>query len=1173
MVTTPDEFCGEPAVADVLLFTETWLRAEEEPPTLDGYDTCFWISKFKPRKRFGRPSGGVAIYVASSLMIKATAKTWRSRADDGIVWIELNIGQSRLMIACCYLPPVTSDYCPKEEAAVEWFRRLEADVVQAQSRGMVIVAGDFNCRVMEKEDYPWPPIPIPSNVETAAIGLNIDTIEATSVPRRSVDKGGGSSPNVPLLLDMCIASGMRIANGRVPGDGMAVPTSMGFNKKKEQTVTSVVDLFLLCPPAMNRVESLYVGTGERKFGALDHRDVVLKLQVEVAGLLTTDAEEETPQQLPFPTEWDLNSAPISAFVEQMEGMQHQLKRIGDSFEAAPGTQQMQKAAEALEQLFDEAMEKAGFSRQAVQQGVKHMHRSIYSDDTATERRARALRKQHRVAVKQSEWAVSRQIQRQRQRMSQAQRQRKRRQQGRQMVELFYNNPKEFHKKLRQHNSTKPAKIPPAVMREHFMKLLSKPAGEWQPRTGGSSEGQSSDIPQVPQNPFKVTDFLQAVSHINGKKAVVGGLKPSLVKAVATLIAEAVVLGYNAAVRLGQLPTAWAISHVSAIPKAGGDSNSCDGYRGIAVGTMLGKAYAWILNERLSQWAEENGMRAEGQFGFRCERGTQHAAFTLRTLAEKYIGAKRKLYTLFVDFQKAYDSVPRDLLWQKLQQIGITGWTLSAVQAIYRYVPMQIKTSQGLSEVFQATIGVKQGCPLSPLLFGLYLDDLEKELRAAGVSAGLSVLNGITVCCLLYADDLALVATSEEGIRYQTAILERYAREWRLTINVKKTKVMVFSQRRSHLTEALHVDDGVVEEVEAFDYLGVNFHATKVVGLAAAVRAALGVGAMNGLKQKLLMMKIYSPKLWLRLFDVFVEPTVLYGSEVWSTKLLSHVGTERLSSESSKVQLRFCKHYVLGVLDSTQGNAILAECGKWPLQYRQLLRTVRFYNKMVEEYSSSLVGAALRESMAMASLGQQSWIAELTLALQNIGVSVDSDDLTAIDIGLVKRKWQSKYVEELAAAPSSQLRDYLKLRGEVTRKNYDTLPLYLEKVLQRRARLVLSQLRLGTHWLRAFTGVMELTHTSVRLVVSPTNGVKVQLKRTGIPREQRRCKHCDSNEVEDVNHFLFTCPAYQDVRQRFESLFENNTQGVKEFFEKDPGVLAKFVLDCHKHFKSKLSSAR
>jgi len=96
---------------------------------------------------------------------------------------------------------------------------------------------------------------------------------------------------------------------------------------------------------------------------------------------------------------------------------------------------------------------------------------------------------------------------------------------------------------------------------------------------------------------------------------------------------------------------------------GGDCSQFDNYRGITVGPVLAKVFAMILESRISQWVETNDLRAKGQAGFRKDFRTTYNLFILRTLTEQARFQKKKLYTCFVDFKKAFDTVPRDLLWE------------------------------------------------------------------------------------------------------------------------------------------------------------------------------------------------------------------------------------------------------------------------------------------------------------------------------------------------------------------------------------------------------------------------------------------------------------------------------------------------------------------------------
>jgi hypothetical protein len=84
---------------------------------------------------------------------------------------------------------------------------------------------------------------------------------------------------------------------------------------------------------------------------------------------------------------------------------------------------------------------------------------------------------------------------------------------------------------------------------------------------------------------------------------------------------------------------------------------------------------------------------------------------LRALVERARAKGIKLYICAVDLEKAFDSVDRPLLWAALQRAGIEGCMLATIQALYADVPVCVKTAEGLSQTFQSTLGVKQGCPL------------------------------------------------------------------------------------------------------------------------------------------------------------------------------------------------------------------------------------------------------------------------------------------------------------------------------------------------------------------------------------------------------------------------------------------------------------------------------
>lgn len=141
---------------------------------------------------------------------------------------------------------------------------------------------------------------------------------------------------------------------------------------------------------------------------------------------------------------------------------------------------------------------------------------------------------------------------------------------------------------------------------------------------------------------------------------------------------------------------------------------------------------------------------EMQFAFVPGRGTTDAIFIVRQLQEKYLpmkdlsGKNLTLYYAFVDLEKAFDRVPRKVLWWAMRTVGIEEWVVRLVQGMYRNARSRVMVGGSYSEEFDVTVGVHQGSVLSPLLFIIVLEALSREFRTG------------TPWELFFADDLVIV---------------------------------------------------------------------------------------------------------------------------------------------------------------------------------------------------------------------------------------------------------------------------------------------------------------------------------------------------------------------------------------------------------------------------------
>ena len=148
---------------------------------------------------------------------------------------------------------------------------------------------------------------------------------------------------------------------------------------------------------------------------------------------------------------------------------------------------------------------------------------------------------------------------------------------------------------------------------------------------------------------------------------------------------------------------------------------------------------------------------------------------------------------FIDFKKAFDSVWHAGLFYKLLQYKIDGKFYDLIKNLYSKTKCSIKWADKRTEFFNYQKGVRQRCILSPMLFNLYLNEIPFLVDRKDTDS-ITLPNGSKLNCLLYADDLVLVSHSAKGLQKAPSILAKYCNDWMLSVNPKKTKVVIFRKK-------------------------------------------------------------------------------------------------------------------------------------------------------------------------------------------------------------------------------------------------------------------------------------------------------------------------------------------------------------------------------------------
>jgi hypothetical protein len=258
-------------------------------------------------------------------------------------------------------------------------------------------------------------------------------------------------------------------------------------------------------------------------------------------------------------------------------------------------------------------------------------------------------------------------------------------------------------------------------------------------------------------------------------------------------------------KTGEPPSAFRTAVLVALPKKPGATAWTD-HRGITLLSVAGKVLTRVMYNR----AKAAPIR-EGQHGFRRNNSTQEAILVLKLAMEKARRTGQPICLTFVDLAKAYDSVPRSLLWDTARKYGMSEGMIRILKALY---DDDIFVSLGgavAPKPFHSTQGVRQGCLLSPLLFNWVFD---RVLRTAEPNiAGIPMVGGRGTWTLkyrAYADDLAITSRDRAAAQADFSAFAEACKKARLVISVKKTQTLTMPDKRprKELGNQVHPPQGV-----------------------------------------------------------------------------------------------------------------------------------------------------------------------------------------------------------------------------------------------------------------------------------------------------------------------------------------------------------------------------
>lgn len=873
----------------IICACETWaLHNNITLPAHLGNYTPIWVNAIKDKTR-GRGSGGLAILTDNALgtsEVLDTSERW--------IFARFSCAGLDYIVGTVYFRPKL-ELTPLLESLQLTLEHLTSKYPEA----ILIIGGDFNTRIGELgEVYP---------------DLLDDSILLPT--RRALDTK--ISQDGTRLADFMAANGLLCLNGRTPSDN---PACFTFSAEVGNSIIDLVWVNMRCLPLIADLRVNTIMTGS------DHFPVILELVYPFPATADVphDAQPKTANPSGMAASWSAEKC--ARFESGMLGSQ----RLRLDFNLASVDEQYGNLTAAIM----EEGQKAGILKpKSLPRGPRRRHKPWYDEECVSAKNAAntALMEYRSSGFAEDLKLPSRMAASTYKNIVKA----KRQAHDLVIINALANvrNSREFWeavKKCRPRNYT-----PPCISLSRWVNFYRN---VYPPRILVNSDFLETRHPflDAPITHAELKSNLKKLK--NAKAPGIDNIGNEFYKNLPPNWILYLEVMFNKILVSKKTPAAWSCAALTMLHKKG-DKQDPANYRGIALISCVTKLFTQILKCRIQAWAEGNDILPECQAGFRAGRSCLDQIFTLQCAVQMQLRLKgRKVYGLFVDFKRAFDSVPHGKLWHKLSNLGLSTNLVLLLKNLYDGASACVRVEGELSDSFGVTEGVLQGETLSPLLFILYLADIEQFLRTRGLE-GVNVDGVNDIMLLMYADDLIVLSHSRVDLRRKLCALQEFCQSTGLEVNTSKTKVVVFRAGGALSQEDVHgfEFDGVkLQVVSNYTYLGVTF-SSSCLGLRAAKEAVAKTKIANGtLLSTLTLAKCNSWAARLKLFNAVARATLLYASPAWGL---------RYGDVHEPAQTDFFKRLLL-LPQCTANCALRLELGLVKIEFYMWKQTLDFITRIL-----------------------------------------------------------------------------------------------------------------------------------------------------------------------------------------------------------------------------------
>ena len=870
---TMDKFINIKSKIDhyhIIALLETWHKEKDNTLfKIRGFSHHSFI-RTKIDSRAKRGSGGISIYIndyfTKSIEI-ITSAPYLYKLDDR-VWLKLkshHFGLRKdIYLGVWYIPPADST---RVQQAQEMLKAFEYEISTLQASGDVIIMGDLNARTGIRKDWiDLDSVPLP-NMEGYKIDHNIE--QRVSMDK-IVNRYGIS------LLNLCIASGLKILNGRHGLDkGVGRFTCTNYKG------SSVVDYVLATNQYFCNVHNFKV-TGPLLYS--DHSIISFGLTIQSPILRSYKNTSSNGNE-----KWKikLSLSKLEAFKNAIAS-----NNILETMKKVITMESLEMQGNTIVALIRSTALESGalYKAKTYQEGSKEpVNKWFDSECRHHKRRVKRSLKMYKKNYNSIAGLLYYEEKRKYKSLIRTKKRLFSQKLNEELRSMSKNNPTLFWKKISNYKQPR-INIPDTISTEEWVMYFKGLHQSSESALQTNTYDFATHHPDLDDNITMEEVYYTMKNLKSGKAPGFDGVPLEVYQSLPRQSWYYIIEIWNNIFSSGDIPKDWCKGVIIPVFKSG-DNTQVENYRGITLLPTITKILFSIMVQRINVWAESKHIIPTEQFGFRSGYRTTDAIFILYALIQRSLVEHRKLYCCFVDLKKAFDSINHSLLFAKLASLSMSSKLLRLITNMYAKAESCVLVNGEYTEFIKCNVGVRQGCPMSPILFILYLHDLMQELRDYGVC-----LHSHSVPGLMFADDIVLISHTPKELQLALNKLQSYCSKWKLAVNEKKTKIVIFSHSITRDC-SFTLNGNILEQVEQYKYLGIILHYNG--SFRKAVDTLLGSArkVLYLLRNKTKSLQISSPYLLCLLFEVLVEPVLLYGCEVWGVK--QYIDLERFL-------LKFCK---------------------------------------------------------------------------------------------------------------------------------------------------------------------------------------------------------------------------------------------------------------------------